>query len=892
MSKVVTIASSAVNAKLHEPTREAKLEVQRILSYRVEGAERTTAFKQGGWDGRSSFFDFKNAVFPAGFVHYVGARLRRAGYTVNLVSKPLPAPLGPENPKVDEFPEDPRYDYQMDVSRRLVKHGQIIAQVATGGGKCLGKDTPVLMFDGTIKMVQDVQTGDLLMGPDSTPRTVLSTCVGRSPLYRVTPTKGDAYVVNDAHILSLKKTSRGYRGKNRDGEKYPKGEIANINVEDYVRQNKTFKHTYKGWRTGVEFAHAASLPVDPYLLGVILGDGSINGAVSVTTADDEIRSMLEEQAAAWGLRCNAIPKAGNAASAIYLTSGRTGGKANPLMVALRDLGFASSDKKAVAKFVPHAYKTASRADRLALLAGVLDTDGYFDGKRMYLTLKEERLFDDMLFLVRSLGFAAYKSVRQKMCCNNGAVGTYFSMTISGDLDQVPVRLERRKAPARLQKKDHLVTGLSVEAIGEGDYYGFELDGDHLFMLGDFTVTHNTRIARLAFARINRPTLFLTTRSILMYQMKDSFEKDFGVQCSVLGDGQFGHTDETGQFYIKKMCVGMVQTLVSRLEVGDIVREFEKLYDSAKKKGIHFNKNEAKKIAERRAFEQNRIRAQTISLLSKFEFVILEEAHEASGNGYYEILRHCKNAHYRLALTGTPFMRDDEEANMRLMACSGPVAIKVTEKMLIDRGILAKPYFKFVPLTKKPDKLYSATAWQAAYRLGIVDNAERNQAIVNEIIRASSYGLSSMVLIQHTRHGEMLEKLLKDAGVRVEFIKGENDQAERKSALAKLSTGQTDALIGTTILDVGVDVPAVGLVVLAGGGKAEVSLRQRIGRGLRAKKTGPNVALVIDFDDRWNNHTKTHSRQRMDIIKGTEGFCENIVSGDFDMAAMGFSRKKA
>ena len=892
MTEIVTIAASAVNAKLHNPSRQAKLEVQRILSYKVNGAEQTAQFKSGAWDGRSSFFDFRAATFPAGFVHLVIAHLKRKGFGVNLVRRPLPGPLGPENPKVDAFPEDPRYTYQSDVVERLVRHGQIIAQVATGGGKCLGRDTPVLMFDGTIKMVQDVQTGDLLMGPDSTPRTVLSTCVGRSPLYRVTPTKGDAYVVNDAHILSLKKTSRGYRGKNRDGEKYPKGEIVNINVEDYIRQNKTFKHTHKGWRTGVEFAHAAPLPVDPYLLGVILGDGSINGTVSVTTADDEIRSMLEEQAAAWGLSCNAIPKVGNAASAIYLTSGRAGGKANPLMVALRDLGFASPDKKAVKKFVPQTYKVASRTDRLKLLAGIIDTDGYFDGKCMYLTLKEERLFDDILFIVRSLGFAAYKSVQQKTCCNNGAVGTYFSMTISGDLDQIPVRLERRKAPARLQKKDHLVTGLSVEAIGEGDYYGFELDGDHLFMLGDFTVTHNTRIARLAFARINRPTLFLTTRGILMYQMKEAFERDLGVACSVLGDGQFGYTDASGNSYIKKMSVGMVQTLSSRLEETTIEKEFEKLYDAALKKKEKFYPEKAKKLAEKKVIEQQAIRQQTINLLAKFEFVILEEAHEASGNSYYEILRHCKNAHYRMALTATPFMKDDEESNMRLMASSGPIAIKVSEKRLIDAGILAKPYFKFITLSKKPDKLMRGTAWQPAYRIGIVDNEERNKAVCAEVKRAARYGLTSMVLVQQKRHGDVLMEMMQKAGLRAEFIQGEDDQVNRKKALKKLGDGEIDVLIGTTILDVGVDVPAVGLIVLAGGGKAEVALRQRIGRGLRAKKSGPNTALIVDFTDQFNSYTHSHAQQRQAIIKDTEGFGENIVADDFDYEALGFERKAA
>lgn len=854
----IQIAHNACIAKLVGADKAAKLEAQRVLSYQVEGCEHTEAFK-GGWNGRSSFLSFSEGTFPRGFVERVKKHLTNCGYNVQVVRKPLPAPLGPEHPVVDEFPEDPRYDYQRHVMDKLVRHGQIIAQVATGGGKCLGKGTPVLMFDGTIKMVQDIQTGDLLMGPDSTPRTVLSTCVGRGTLYRVTPTKGDAYVVNDAHILSLKKTSRGYRGKNRDGEKYPKGEVVNINVEDYVRQNKTFKHTHKGWRTGVEFERSAALPVDPYLLGVILGDGSINGTVSVTTADVEIRSMLEEQAAIWSLGCNVIPRVGNAASSIYLTAGRTGGKANPLMVALRDLGFASNDKKAAKKFIPHPYKTASRADRLALLAGILDTDGYFDGKCMYLTLKDERLFDDTLFLVRSLGFAAYKSARKKTCCNNGAVGAYFSMTISGDLDQIPVRLERRKAPARIQKKDHLVTGLSVDAIGEGDYYGFELDGDHLFMLGDFTVTHNTRIARLCIARLNRPTLFLTTRGVLMYQMATNM-KGMGKRVAILGDGNLKVSRE--------VTCGMVQTIVSWLKEPDPTDDAD--------------------VQAKQRLRQQRM----AEVLSTFEFVILEEAHEASGNSYYDILRHCKNAHYRLALTATPFMKDSEEANMRLMASSGPIAIKVSEQTLIERGILARPYFKFVKLPALPPKLYRSTPWQRAYKIGITENAVRNKHIVAETIRATRYGMSVMILVQHKEHGKTLNAMLTGMGVRSEYIYGEDDQDKRTAALGKLKEGKIDALIGSTILDVGVDVPAVGMVILAGGGKAEVALRQRIGRGLREKKGGmPNVAFVVDFVDEGNTHLKGHYKQRRSIIEGTPGFGENIVN-DFDFVGLGFVKRAA
>ena len=89
---------------------------------------------------------------------------------------------------------------------------------------------------------------------------------------------------------------------------------------------------------------------------------------------------------------------------------------------------------------------------------------------------------------------------------------------------------------------------------------------------------------------------------------------------------------------------------------------------------------------------------------------------------------------------------------------------------------------------------------------------------------------------------------------------------------------------------GVDVPAVGLVVLAGGGKAEVAIRQRIGRGLRAKKNGPNVAFILDFTDEHNNHLRKHARERRRIIDDTPGFAENVVKR-FDYEGLGFTKRE-
>lgn len=432
----------------------------------------------------------------------------------------------------------------------------------------------------------------------------------------------------------------------------------------------------------------------------------------------------------------------------------------------------------------------------------------------------------------------------------------------------------------------------------------------------------SRTFKLCCERIGLPTLFLTTRKSLMYQMASGYRTvKSNRPVGFIGDGKWSPEPEGVNFAI-------VDTLVSRLEVCSYESELDKAItkhvESVEKEVQaalkrfklptnpstlrHADKDTLAKVAnvrsrvemahkidevklqdkiKRKVEKQVAIREETLAFLSKIGFLCLEEAHEVSGQGFFDLCNAMTNAHYRLALTATPFMKDSEEANLRLMAVTGTIGIKVSEKDLIDRGILAKPYFIIAP-SKRPDGVLRGTAWQAAYERGIVNNTGRNMQIVQAVQQARRYGLTAIILVQRTKHGEELKKLLENIGARTEFIYGENEQSERQAALDKLGSGKIDVLIGTTILDVGVDVPSVGMVILAGGGKAEVAQRQRIGRGLRAKKSGPNVCFVVDFDDVWNNHTHGHSQERRRIIESTPGFAENIVPY-FDFVGLGFSK---
>jgi len=388
----------------------------------------------------------------------------------------------------------------------------------------------------------------------------------------------------------------------------------------------------------------------------------------------------------------------------------------------------------------------------------------------------------------------------------------------------------------------------------------------------------TKIAKLIISRYNKMTLFITTRSVLMYQMKSACE-EAGMKVGVIGDGMIAP--------VRGLNVAMVQTLVAKLEEPDLDKEVREVIrkNEASARPLPLSRPQAISIAQKIFNAKTAERNKIIKLLSFMEVVIGEEAHEASGKSYYEILKHCKNANVRVALTATPFMKDSMEDNMRLMAAFGPILIDVSEELLIKRGILATPYFLFAPHTPHP-KLRKTSPYQRARQLGIVESEGRNAVIVENCKLAKAHGLTSMVLVGLTKHGDILRDLMSKAGLRVEYIRGENDNDERNRALAKLGSGKIDVLIGTNILDVGVDVPSVGVIIIAGGGKAEVAHRQRIGRGLRFKKKGKNVAFILDFSDDTNTYLRDHSKQRRSIIENTPGFAENIIRGrSFDWSIL-------
>lgn len=452
-----------------------------------------------------------------------------------------------------------------------------------------------------------------------------------------------------------------------------------------------------------------------------------------------------------------------------------------------------------------------------------------------------------------------------------------------------VKLFRKKAAEPLGPEDPI-----VDAFGNADpryaHQPESLRRVEKFQRGIIQVATGggkSKIAKMIMMRYRRPTLFLTTRKVLLYQMKKQLD-DLGLNTGVIGDGT--------EKMVKGVNLGMVQTLVEALEEPDLQKEIiavTKSQHRSKKKDSNMPKERVRELAQERFDEKTKKRNRYLKFLEMIDVVIGEEAHEAGGNSYYAILRHCRNATIRIALTATPFMRDSAEDNMRLMAAFGPVLIRITEEQLIGSGVLAKPIFKFV-LSQPHKMLFRSSPWERAYKFGYIENGFMHKDIVRDALMAKRYGLPVLTLIQRMEHGDILFRKFTHVGLRTVFLRGENTQAEREAALAQLEAGEIDAIIGSTIVDVGVDVPGIGLVQLAGGGKAEVALRQRIGRGLRAKKNMPNYAFVADYSCLNNIALAEHAAERRNIVKTTPGFKENILptNQDFPWHIFAAQRKAA
>ncbi|PPK59371.1 replicative DNA helicase [Malaciobacter marinus] len=356
-------------------------------------------------------------------------------------------------------------------------------------GKCLGRGTKVVMYDGTLKNVEDIKVGDQLMGDDSTPRNVLSTTKGVEQMYWVRQNKAIDYRVNESHILSLKRSRTEGPHKN--------GDILNVNIKEYLEKSEKFKSNYKGYKVAVEFENKETL-IEPYFLGLWLGDGA-SKKVSIYTKDKEVIEYLNNYSLKLGLSLREYIHEEKCPEYSITNQKQVDGKtAFSLQKYLRDENLLGN------KHIPHNYLANSQKKRLELLAGLIDSDGYFDSScnGFEITQKNELLAKQIKYLCDTLGFRTSLIKKEASIKKIDFVSDVYRVRIFGNIDIIPTKIERKKAKQWNCNRTWNQTGIKIEKDIVDEYYGFEIDGNRLFLLEDMTVTHNTALVlNMALANV-------------------------------------------------------------------------------------------------------------------------------------------------------------------------------------------------------------------------------------------------------------------------------------------------------------------------------------------------------------------------------------------------------
>ena len=369
---------------------------------------------------------------------------------------------------------------------------EMVHTLIAGTTGCHAKGELILMADGTSKPVELINGGDRIMGGDGTPRTVLTPRWGEDAMYELDIRNRGKLTVNGEHRLIL--FNQNWGGNH---EKI-------MTVNEYLRLSP---YTQSSSRiclcTGIEsFERSTEQIIDPYLMGIFIGDGATKsiqgGCLNITTADSEVVEAIYDYADKIGCTIRVDRKPGNAASSYFFTHDQDNyatcnrGIVNNFTEQPRSVGL---DKIGSGeKFIPDDYKYADISVRRELFAGLMDSDGYLNRNKMYdFVTKSKQLADDITFVGRSLGLQVHVQKCQKGIKSSGFVGDYYRLGISGNLDEIPVRIPRKKyVPAEKGRhSSHRATFTITKIANNQKYYGFTCDGDHTYLTQSMVRSHNS-----------------------------------------------------------------------------------------------------------------------------------------------------------------------------------------------------------------------------------------------------------------------------------------------------------------------------------------------------------------------------------------------------------------
>jgi phosphate starvation-inducible PhoH-like protein len=456
---------------------------------------------------------------------------------------------------------------------RLIAAGTIeVAPLAYMRGRAQPVDTPVLTPDG-FRPIGSLRVGDLVIGSDGEPTPVLGVYPqGTKPVFRVTTQDGASTLACGEHLWFV--TTPDDRSHGKPGRVMQTQDMAGDLRRGHV-------HRYELPLVGAVQFEPRDVPIDPYALGLLLGDGCLTTTTtpSFSTKDPELLDALEE-----GVPGIAMHRHGD--FDYVARRARGGGRggvitANPLTAVLRELGLAGTNSKT--KFVPESYLYNSADVRLAVLQGLLDTDGgpvtqRNRSCRVQYTTCSPQLRNDVLFLVRSLGGVAYWRRRQAEGRPPGGTderpvyhrNDAYVMDIRLPLGFPAFRLTRKveiyEAPGLFGRPMRYID--AIEEAGEADCVCIAVAAqDSLYVTSDFIVTHNT---------LNDAFIILDEAQNTSPEQMKMFLTRLGFGSKVVVTGDVTQVDlpsgtKSGLNVVQEILDGIDDVHFCRLTSSDVVR---------------------------------------------------------------------------------------------------------------------------------------------------------------------------------------------------------------------------------------------------------------------------------------------------------------------------------
>lgn len=333
---------------------------------------------------------------------------------------------------------------------------------------CHIKGTKVLMYDGSIKNVEDIIVGDILMGDDNTPRVVQELYSGIDRLYKITLSNGDYQIVNSYHPVYFKK----YNWNNGTYTKHT------LTAPELLK----IKNLKKGYYIPKAIIHFPYTPVaiNPYFLGLWLGDGD-STRLDIANEDSEVLNWLSDNYE------GTIRDLNQSESCKIFHISKSTHTYNRLF---------SEYNLYNNKHIPQDYKVNAPEVQLQVVAGLIDTDGTYNPKKNFFEITQrydrKHILDDIKFMCECNGLKCSMTSRISTGKKMGIL--HYRLRISGDLSIIPTKIERKKGvkiTSYKSKKCWNDYTFKVEPYKVDEFYGFTVDKNHLFILGDLTVTHNT-----------------------------------------------------------------------------------------------------------------------------------------------------------------------------------------------------------------------------------------------------------------------------------------------------------------------------------------------------------------------------------------------------------------